>query len=149
MRRDDTKKLIAALIRRRHDDSLRIKKLRSRLNDGPAYCFRDEYLSAPINRIVRKLRDDLIDLGHNPNKSHIMKAISRFEKSVWDCDQHNIGDTMKGVQNIKDEFTSLNLWGKLIKNNSTKQIFEKYLDKLKHETFLFINRIIDRDKAPM
>lgn len=37
MRRDDAKRLIAALIRRRHNDALRIKKLRSRLND------RDEY----------------------------------------------------------------------------------------------------------
>lgn len=33
MRRDDAKKLIAALIRRRHNDALKIKRLRSRLND--------------------------------------------------------------------------------------------------------------------
>lgn len=37
MRRDDTKKLIAALIRRRHNDALRIKRLRSRLNDAPFF----------------------------------------------------------------------------------------------------------------
>lgn len=34
MRRDDAKKLIAALIRRRHNDALRIKRLKSRLNDA-------------------------------------------------------------------------------------------------------------------
>lgn len=37
MHRDDAKRLITALIRRRHNDALRIKRLKSRLNDADQY----------------------------------------------------------------------------------------------------------------
>ena len=68
MRRDDAKRLIAALIRRRHNDALRIKKLRSRLNDD-----REFY------PIISKAERVVYDLYHFPGKNLAQHAEDFFD----------------------------------------------------------------------
>lgn len=108
-------------------------------------AFRDEYLGAPIYRLVRRMRDDLIDLGHDPRKSHLMRAIERFANTVNKCNQRLTGNTVRAVNDIKQEYHTLQSWSKFIKDNKTKQTYDSFLDKIKHETFQFINRALDRD----
>lgn len=68
MRRDDAKKLIAALIRRRHDDALRIKRLRSRLNDDSEFY-----------PIINKAEREVYNLYHFPGKTLAEHAEDFFD----------------------------------------------------------------------
>lgn len=95
MRRDDAKKLIAALIRRRHNDALKIKRLRSRLNDAPAKCFIAkissseipeafkglEFSPSKIQIVLKKLKNALIKSGENGNGRVEIHTIDKFGHS--------------------------------------------------------------------
>lgn len=69
MRRDDAKKIIAALIRRRHNDAIRIKKLRSRLSDG--------LLSLLLNERNRLAQQLYRATGVNPKNRFFTTEVAR------------------------------------------------------------------------
>jgi hypothetical protein len=124
MRRCDTYEIINALIRRRHNDAIRIRRLKSRLNDDK---------DTTILQIIRKLRDKLIDLGHNPDKSHIMKAIDRFRKSVIE-----FSNGSNDKKSVIDNLRTLSGCGDFIKNKETKVVYNKALTALDRETYKMI-----------
>lgn len=100
MRRDDAKKLIAALIRRRHNDALRIKKLRSRLSDGD-----DGRLSLLLNERNKLAQQLYKATGINPKSKFFTTEVAR--KIELEPSLRSLYRVLDRYENIDSKITNI------------------------------------------
>lgn len=134
MRRDDAKKLIDALIRRRHNDALRIKRLRSRLNDGPK-----EGLILKIEQLARNLSQGLYEKVHYSESTSKKAALKAAESAIDNLSKAvNNGRLERADSIVTNAFKTLKQAGAEVKTSNGKDGYmalkqlKNYINSLKN-----------------